>query len=84
MSRPGSLVTHPRHVGHLVGSNAVGFLIDRTPSGTYFTFLDSHKNRRNSDANIDTEDDGGRTAFRVASERGYHDIAKLLSDHSTR
>ena len=32
-------------------------------------------------ANIDAEDIEGRTAFRVASESGYPDIAKFLSDH---
>ena len=31
-------------------------------------------------ANIDAEDDEGKTASKVASENGYHDIAKLLSD----
>ncbi len=29
-------------------------------------------------ANIDAEDDKSRTAFQIASEEGYHDIAKLL------
>jgi ankyrin repeat protein len=35
-------------------------------------------------ANIDAEDCEGRTAFQVASKKGYHDIAKLLSEHGSK
>ena len=35
-------------------------------------------------ANIDAEDDKGRTASQVASDYEYHDIAKLLSDLSSK
>jgi ankyrin repeat protein len=35
-------------------------------------------------ANIDAKNDEGMTAFQVASEYGYHDIAKLLSDHGSK
>jgi ankyrin repeat protein len=35
-------------------------------------------------ANIDVEDSSGRTAFQVASEIGYHDFAKFLSDRSSK
>jgi ankyrin repeat protein len=35
-------------------------------------------------ANIDAEDDEGRTAFHVASEKGYHETAKFLSDHGSK
>ena len=35
-------------------------------------------------ANIDAEDNEGRTAFQVASDRGYHSIAKLLSNNGSK
>ncbi len=35
-------------------------------------------------ASIDAEDYKGSTAFQVASEEGYHDIAKFLSDHDSK
>jgi ankyrin repeat protein len=35
-------------------------------------------------ASIDAEDDEDRTACQVALERGYHDMAKFLSDHSSK
>ena len=34
-------------------------------------------------ADVYAEDGMGRTAFQVASERGYYDIAKFLSDHGS-
>ena len=34
-------------------------------------------------ADIDVEGDGDRTAFQIASEKGYHDFAKLLSDRGS-
>jgi hypothetical protein len=33
---------------------------------------------------IDGEDGRGRTAFQVASERGYHHIAMFLSEHGSK
>ena len=35
-------------------------------------------------ANIDAEDNEGRTAFQVSLDEGYHDIAKFLSDHDSK
>jgi ankyrin repeat protein len=35
-------------------------------------------------ANIDAEDDEGQTAFQVASDYGYDDIAKFLSNHGSK
>jgi ankyrin repeat protein len=35
-------------------------------------------------ANIDAEDNKGRTAFQVASECGYHDVTKFLTDHGSK
>jgi ankyrin repeat protein len=35
-------------------------------------------------ADVEAEDDYGRTAFQVASERGYDELAKLLSAHGTK
>jgi ankyrin repeat protein len=35
-------------------------------------------------ANIDAEDNEDKTAFQVASERKYHNITKLLSDHGSK
>ena len=34
-------------------------------------------------ANLDAKDEEGRTAFHVAAEYGYHDIAKMLSSHGS-
>ena len=33
-------------------------------------------------ADVEAEDDKGRTAFHIASSEGRHDIARLLSEHS--
>ncbi len=35
-------------------------------------------------ANINAEDREGRTAFQIASDKGYHDIARFLSDHDSK
>jgi hypothetical protein len=35
-------------------------------------------------ADVNAQDHAGMTAFQLASERGYHDIAKLLSDNGSK
>jgi ankyrin repeat protein len=35
-------------------------------------------------ADVEAKDDEGRTALDIASSGGYHDIAKLLSEHGTK
>ena len=36
---------------------------------------------RGQHGQVDVEDEEGKTPFQVASEEGYHEIAKLLSEH---
>jgi ankyrin repeat protein len=35
-------------------------------------------------ADVEAKDDEGRTAFHFAWSGGYHDVAKLLSEHGTK
>jgi ankyrin repeat protein len=53
-------------------------------TANYFECLEVARLLVEHGANIDAEDDVGRTTFQNASERGYHDLAKFLSDRGPK
>jgi ankyrin repeat protein len=53
-------------------------------TSNYFECLEAARLLVEHGANIDAEDDVGRTTFQDALERGYHDLAKFLSDRGPK